>query len=195
MDDLPERWLRQGAFWRETPFVWTKWERPHENWTHDHCNFCFACICDHRERYPEQKSGHRERGCYPARLLRRTGTGHLLVGVSNVFQAGPGRTGVDQQQRNDARIIGIVFALERSGCARESGFCRNGLFAAGWVVLIWMEARIAAGRCASPSHLDRRIAPKTTTIPSGMHRRLTPMGHNGAFWLRTNARYFCVRLR
>jgi hypothetical protein len=63
IDALPERWLHQGRIWRETPFVWTKWERPHENWTHDHCNFCFACICDHRERYPEQKSSHRERGC------------------------------------------------------------------------------------------------------------------------------------
>jgi hypothetical protein len=37
---------------------------PHEGWTHDHCWFCFACICDHRERFPEWKQAQDERGCY-----------------------------------------------------------------------------------------------------------------------------------
>jgi hypothetical protein len=64
IDTYPDRWLADGRFWRETSFTWTKWERPHENWTHDHCNFCFACICDHRERYPAEKQSHLERGCY-----------------------------------------------------------------------------------------------------------------------------------
>jgi hypothetical protein len=64
IEAFPERWLSDGRFWRETPFVWTKWESHHEDHTHNHCNFCFACICDHRERFPEEESSHRERGCY-----------------------------------------------------------------------------------------------------------------------------------
>ena len=62
---LPEFWLAEGKLWRETPFTWTRWERPHADWTHDHCRFCFACICDHRERYPQEwKEARLERGCY-----------------------------------------------------------------------------------------------------------------------------------
>src|SRR5205814_509893 len=51
-------WSR-GAFFR-----WTQWNRPHEGWTHDHCDFCSACICDHRDRDPHDKPGPVEGGHY-----------------------------------------------------------------------------------------------------------------------------------
>src|ERR1051326_3352999 len=64
LENIPENWLREAADYRDLPFRWTRWERPHEDWTHDHCRFCWACICDHRERHPELKDVHRERGCF-----------------------------------------------------------------------------------------------------------------------------------
>jgi hypothetical protein len=61
---LKDWWFSNARFWQDTPFRWTRWERRHEDWTHDHCTFCNACICDHRARFPEWKSAHKERGCY-----------------------------------------------------------------------------------------------------------------------------------
>lgn len=60
--ELSDYCLQEAKHWRE--FRWTRWERPHENWTHDHCRFCSACICDHRERFPREKEEHLARGCY-----------------------------------------------------------------------------------------------------------------------------------
>jgi hypothetical protein len=60
--ELPDRWKSDGAFWSEIPFVWKRWDKFSPDWTHDHCNFCFACICNHRDRFPETDPG--ERGCY-----------------------------------------------------------------------------------------------------------------------------------
>jgi hypothetical protein len=62
MAELPDRWKSDGAFWRGIPFVWKRWDRFRPDWTHDHCNFCFACICNHRDRFPESDPG--ERGCH-----------------------------------------------------------------------------------------------------------------------------------
>jgi hypothetical protein len=69
MHDLREvenvdEWLTRFAPFRGAVFVWKQWDRPHEGWTHDHCWSCFACVCDHRERFPEWKQAHEERGCY-----------------------------------------------------------------------------------------------------------------------------------
>lgn len=61
---LKDWWFSIARFWQDAPFRWTRWERPDEDWTHDHCVFCAACICDHRERFPDWKSAHDERGCY-----------------------------------------------------------------------------------------------------------------------------------
>jgi hypothetical protein len=62
--ELKDWWYTNAKRWRGTPFTWKKWERPHEGWTHDHCEYCQACICDHRERFSEWKEAHAERGCY-----------------------------------------------------------------------------------------------------------------------------------
>ncbi|MGA7522801.1 MAG: hypothetical protein WBW84_09970 [Acidobacteriaceae bacterium] len=62
MTELPGRWKSDGAFWNGTPFVWKRWDKFRPDWTHDHCNFCFACICNHRDRFPETDPG--DRGCY-----------------------------------------------------------------------------------------------------------------------------------
>ena len=59
-----DEWLTGFAPFRNAIFAWKKWERRHEDWTHDHCWACFACVCDHRERFPDLKKAHEERGCY-----------------------------------------------------------------------------------------------------------------------------------
>ena len=64
MRTIPESWGQNSACWQGTPFRWQRWERPHDGWTHDHCEFCHACICDHRERFPHEKAAQAERGCY-----------------------------------------------------------------------------------------------------------------------------------
>jgi hypothetical protein len=61
---LRESWQHEAGFWRDTPFIWKRWDSYREDWTHDHCMFCFACICNHRDRFPEWKQAHEERGCY-----------------------------------------------------------------------------------------------------------------------------------
>lgn len=62
--EIPERWSKGLEFWRNASFVWKRWDKYRENWTHDHCEFCLACICNHRDRFPEWKTAHEERGCY-----------------------------------------------------------------------------------------------------------------------------------
>lgn len=64
LDEIPARLQNAFECWRNASFAWSKWERPHDDWTHDHCESCFACICDHRERFPNLKQAHEERGCY-----------------------------------------------------------------------------------------------------------------------------------
>ncbi len=52
--------------WHGAEFVWTRWsDVPHdESWTHDHCVFCAACICNHRDRFPEITVGPEDGGHY-----------------------------------------------------------------------------------------------------------------------------------
>lgn len=64
LEEIPENLRQRFEVWRGASFVWKQWDRQHENWTHDHCDACFACICDYRERFPEWKQAHEERGCY-----------------------------------------------------------------------------------------------------------------------------------
>ncbi len=59
---LPDSWRSEAAIWRDSGFSWRRWDSCSEDWTHDHCRFCSACICDHRDRFPEIEPG--ERGCY-----------------------------------------------------------------------------------------------------------------------------------
>jgi hypothetical protein len=61
--ELPEWKLRVAEFWRDAEFVWKRF-RARENWSHDHCLFCNACICEHRERDPYDKPGPVEGGHY-----------------------------------------------------------------------------------------------------------------------------------
>jgi hypothetical protein len=80
LKDIPERFKDRFGFWRDSSFVWKRWDRPNENWTHDHCSSCFACICDHRERFPEWKQAQEERGCYRhAYYTVREGSGSLWI--------------------------------------------------------------------------------------------------------------------
>jgi hypothetical protein len=39
LEKIPEHWLHEAEYWRDTPFVWKWWTRPHDDWTHDHCRF------------------------------------------------------------------------------------------------------------------------------------------------------------
>src|SRR5262245_47059821 len=64
LENIPEHWLREAEAYSGLVFQWTRWERPTEEWTHDDCRFCWAGSCDHRERCPNEKNSHRERGCY-----------------------------------------------------------------------------------------------------------------------------------
>ena len=57
LNEIPQHWLHEANYWRDTPFVWKHWTRPHEAWDHDHCRFCWACICDGRDRDPYDKAG------------------------------------------------------------------------------------------------------------------------------------------
>ena len=52
--------------WEGSSFSWTRWSSipHHEEWTHDHCWFCSACICNHRDTIPMLKSELEERGCF-----------------------------------------------------------------------------------------------------------------------------------
>src|SRR5580692_9026930 len=80
LETLPEHLVGRFEFWRGAAFGWKQWDRPHENWTHDHCDACFACICDHRERFPYFTQDHEERGCYRhAYYAKHENGGYLWV--------------------------------------------------------------------------------------------------------------------
>jgi len=64
LETIPALWVQEAGLWRDTPFVWKRWTRPHDAWTHDHCRLCHACICDHRDRDPHDKPGPVEGGHY-----------------------------------------------------------------------------------------------------------------------------------
>jgi hypothetical protein len=66
---LPSHWIRDAKGMTGASFQWTEWVRQREEWTHDHCTFCWACICDQRKSYPEQQSSLREGGHYQHAFL------------------------------------------------------------------------------------------------------------------------------
>src|SRR5437867_13313887 len=61
--EVPEMRLRFAETWRNAEFVWKRF-RAREDWSHDHCLVCSACICEHRERDPYDKPGPVEGGHY-----------------------------------------------------------------------------------------------------------------------------------
>jgi hypothetical protein len=63
---IPLDWLSIARGWREIPFRWTRWENHTDPAVggHDHCQLCWACICNHRELFPHEREEHAKRGCY-----------------------------------------------------------------------------------------------------------------------------------
>jgi hypothetical protein len=84
--DLKDWWYVNARRWQDIPFSWKQWDRPSENWTHDHCEYCQACICDHRERFPEWKSAHEERGCYRHAYFAELEKGKYIWVCRNCFK-------------------------------------------------------------------------------------------------------------
>ena len=102
---LGETLLSQAASWRETLFTWKRWDRYRPDWTHDHCLFCFACICNHRDRFPELNPG--DRGCYRHAYYAEREDGTYLWVCRNCFKRFQkdfdwARTGSRQGPRNNA---------------------------------------------------------------------------------------------
>ena len=60
--NLPEWWAKNAEHWRNIPFSWKKWDKFRDEWSHNHCEYCHACICNHRDRFPDVDLS--ERGCY-----------------------------------------------------------------------------------------------------------------------------------
>jgi len=54
--EVPPMRLSFAQMWRDAEFVWKRY-RAREDWSHDHCLVCSACICEHRERDPYDKPG------------------------------------------------------------------------------------------------------------------------------------------
>jgi hypothetical protein len=63
LSEIPEWKLRHAEAWRNAEFVWKRFHA-REDWSHDHCLFRNACICEHRERDPYDKPGPVEGGHY-----------------------------------------------------------------------------------------------------------------------------------
>lgn len=49
--------LSEAEFWRNKAFVWKRWGPSINPQEHDHCRFCWACICDARDRDVYDKPG------------------------------------------------------------------------------------------------------------------------------------------
>jgi hypothetical protein len=62
--EIPEHWAGEAPYWRNVPFVWKRWTQPHDEWTHDHCLFCWACICGHRDQEQDDLKGAVDGGHY-----------------------------------------------------------------------------------------------------------------------------------
>jgi hypothetical protein len=63
LSEVPEMELRWAEDWRNAAFVWKRF-RAREQWSHDHCLLCSACICEHRARDPYDKPGPVKGGHY-----------------------------------------------------------------------------------------------------------------------------------
>ncbi len=81
LPEVPASWLVRAKSWCDTPFAWKRWE----NYDpavggHEHCEFCWACICNHRELFPNEKEEHAKRGCYRHAFYARGEDGrHIWV--------------------------------------------------------------------------------------------------------------------
>lgn len=95
LEKIPDHWLHEAEYWRDTPFVWKRWARPHDLWAHDHCRFCWACICDHRDRDQYDKPGLLEGGHYRYAFICRAFRQHLHLGLSNMLQTSSGALRLD----------------------------------------------------------------------------------------------------
>lgn len=62
--EIPPSWLGIARGWRGRPFRWTRWKNASDPGGHDHCQLCWACICNHRELFPHEKDEHAKRGCF-----------------------------------------------------------------------------------------------------------------------------------
>jgi hypothetical protein len=84
--NLSEWELRKVECWRGSVFTWKRWTRPREEWTHDHCDFCSACICDHRDRNPHDKRGLLEGGYYRHAFYAERPNGGYVWVCRNCFK-------------------------------------------------------------------------------------------------------------
>ena len=64
LPEIPALWLSIAQNWRGVPFRWTRWQNVTDPGGHDHCQLCYACICNHRELFPHEKVEHAKRGCF-----------------------------------------------------------------------------------------------------------------------------------
>lgn len=48
-----ERLTGQRKWLQGKTLYWRRWVAPRESWDHDHCEFCFAHICDREDGQPE----------------------------------------------------------------------------------------------------------------------------------------------
>jgi hypothetical protein len=64
MAENPPVWLSIARGWQGRVFACKRWENVTNPGGHDHCQFCWACICNHRELFPNEKEEHAKRGCY-----------------------------------------------------------------------------------------------------------------------------------
>jgi hypothetical protein len=61
--EVPKMMLRWAEACRDAEFVWKRF-RAREQWSHDHCLLCSACICEQRTRDPYDKPGPVDNGHY-----------------------------------------------------------------------------------------------------------------------------------
>jgi hypothetical protein len=106
---LPESWMRIAETLSGARFQWTKWCTPGDEWTHDHCTFCSACICNHRERHPARLSMFRTRGCFGHAFRAVDHEGSPVWICRSCFKA--------------LRNMGNWAVLRRSGIRRPSPQC------------------------------------------------------------------------
>jgi hypothetical protein len=64
VENLSARMVAEAKVWRNKAFVWKRWGPSVDHREHNHCPFCWACICDARDRDPYDKPGPVSGGHY-----------------------------------------------------------------------------------------------------------------------------------
>ena len=54
---LSESMVAEARTWQNWAFVWKQWGPSTVRQEHDHCRFCWACICDARDHDPYDRPG------------------------------------------------------------------------------------------------------------------------------------------